>query len=82
LQEGQLAAPLTLQERLDDVQQHLSDLHNFYGDRLGVQMARKHTGWYAHGMPGAAAFRRTFNGLETSSAQMACVNHFFLQHLN
>jgi tRNA-dihydrouridine synthase B len=36
----------TLDEIQNTMQQHLEALYQFYGDFLGVQMARKHIGWY------------------------------------
>jgi len=36
----------TLAQRLAIAQDHLGALHNFYGDFLGVRIARKHMGWF------------------------------------
>jgi tRNA-dihydrouridine synthase B len=33
---------------------HLQRLHQFYGDRSGVKVARKHIGWYLKGRPDSA----------------------------
>lgn len=30
---------------------HLHDIHDFYGDRMGVRIARKHIGWYFNQLP-------------------------------
>jgi tRNA-dihydrouridine synthase B len=56
---------------------HLENLYAFYGERTGVQVARKHVSWYSKGQPGGAAFRDAFNRLETVPAQLAMIEEFF-----
>ena len=51
--------------------EHLRELYVFYGRETGLRVARKHVAWYAKGLPGADAFRRRLNGLETCEAQLA-----------
>src|SRR5690606_20855600 len=41
--------------------EHLAALHVFYGDVMGVRIARKHVGWYLATLPGAKEFRAQFN---------------------
>ncbi|MDV6318868.1 tRNA dihydrouridine synthase DusB [Chromohalobacter sp. HP20-39] len=48
---------------------HLEALHAFYGEHMGVRIARKHMGWYLATRPQAAALRARFNILEQPSAQ-------------
>lgn len=56
---------------------HLSALHAFYGDEMGVRIARKHVGWYLATLPGAREFRAQFNRLDSTHAQCAGVREFF-----
>ena len=56
---------------------HLSALHAFYGDEMGVRIARKHVGWYLATLPGATEFRAQFNRLDSTHAQCADVREFF-----
>ena len=56
---------------------HLSALHAFYGDEMGVRIARKHVGWYLATLPGAREFRAQFNRLDSTHAQCADVREFF-----
>jgi tRNA-dihydrouridine synthase B len=56
---------------------HLHDLYAFYGDYLGVRVARKHIGWYTKNLVGGEDFRRAMNKLESCSEQLAAVNAFF-----
>jgi len=57
--------------------EHLAALHAFYGDVMGVRIARKHVGWYLATLPGAREFRAHFNRLEDTEAQCANVREFF-----
>jgi tRNA-dihydrouridine synthase B len=56
---------------------HLQNLHGFYGEALGVRVARKHISWYSKGLPGAAAFRHAVNQAESTTEQLALIHHFF-----
>ena len=59
---------------------HLHDLYGFYGEHVGVRVARKHISWYTKGLAGSAAFRHDMNRLETCDEQLTAVDEFF-QHL-
>ncbi|WP_437881727.1 tRNA dihydrouridine synthase DusB [Pseudomonas sp. LRF_L74] len=62
--------------------EHMVALHAFYGDPMGVRIARKHVGWYLATLPGAREFRADFNRLESTDAQCASVRRFFAEHQN
>ena len=72
----ELPAPLTEEIRAVLVE-HLHDLYVFYGRETGLRVARKHVAWYTTGLPGADAFRRRLNGLETCEAQLTAVDGYF-----
>ena len=76
---GELLAPPGLAEVEDILLEHLSALHAFYGDVMGVRIARKHVGWYLATLPGAREYRARFNGLEDRDAQCASVRAFFAE---
>ena len=69
LEHGSLAAAPLVTEVHDCVQQHLAELHQFYGEFMGVRIARKHLGWYTQNLPGGEDFRRGFNTLENATDQ-------------
>jgi tRNA-dihydrouridine synthase B len=72
------APPAPLTEEIRQVlAEHLRELYLFYGRETGVRVARKHVAWYTKRVPGADAFRRTLNGLETCEAQLALVDRYF-----
>lgn len=58
---------------------HLAALHQFYGDYLGVRIARKHVGWYLHHQPKGVSFRAHFNQLESAVEQVAAIEQYFIQ---
>ncbi len=59
------------------MQEHLQAHYAFYGEYLGVRTARKHIGWYVHGLEGGEAFRREMNQIEDCAQQLAAVDRFF-----
>lgn len=56
---------------------HLANLYGFYGEHLGVRIARKHISWYSKGLVGGGAFRHAINQVETVPAQIAMIDEFF-----
>ena len=62
--------------------EHLTALHAFYGEHLGVCIARKHVGWYLATLPGAGEFRAQFNRLDSTDAQCSAVRRFFREQNN
>ena len=77
LETGEYLAEPGLQEVERILLDHLSALHAFYGDEMGVRIARKHVGWYLATLPGAREFRAQFNRLDSTHAQCADVREFF-----
>ncbi|WP_167142900.1 tRNA dihydrouridine synthase DusB [Pseudomonas sp. OTU750018] len=77
----QLPAPSLLEvERI--LLEHLAALHAFYGDVMGVRIARKHVSWYLATLPGAREFRAQFNRLDSTDAQCTNVREFFSERNN
>jgi len=61
--------------------EHLHALYAFYGDYLGVRIARKHVGWYLQAAADSRDFRQAFNQLETAHDQVSAVAAFFASRL-
>lgn len=57
--------------------EHLAALHSFYGDFMGVQIARKHVGWYLKEHNNTEPFRKHFNGLVDAQQQIDAIEHYF-----
>lgn len=87
LQTGQLLPEPPLHEVQQILSAHLCELHRFYGDFMGVRIARKHVGWYLSTLAErdpylgevAASARKTFNTLDEAQEQHASVQTLFEQ---
>ncbi|APG03139.1 tRNA dihydrouridine synthase DusB [Luteibacter rhizovicinus DSM 16549] len=71
-----LAAPTPTEVR-DILCGHLEHLYAFYGEKMGVRIARKHLGWYAKDRPENAAFRDVVNRAEDAATQMRLTREYF-----
>ncbi len=69
LEHGQLLPEPDLQAQYVLIQRHLVALHTFYGDFMGLRIARKHIGWYLQQHPDFAAQRKAFNALDQADQQ-------------
>ena len=79
LQHGEILAAPTAEEISHCLQQHLQNLYDFYGEFMGVRIARKHIGWYCQQHDEARAFRRQINAVEDAQQQLDQVIAFFNQ---
>lgn len=77
LRTGTILPPPQLEEIREILLAHLHELHSFYGDYLGVRIARKHVGWYLQDKPDGKSFRKTFNIIETAAEQAASIEKYF-----
>ena len=48
------------------IEEHFENMLEYYGERTGVMMARKHLGWYSAGMDNSAEFRAKVNTVSDS----------------
>ncbi|WP_115134778.1 tRNA dihydrouridine synthase DusB [Neisseria zoodegmatis] len=76
---GCLPEVLTVQECSETVLRHIRDMHDFYGERDGVRIARKHIGWYIGAMPGGETARREINQTDSAAEQYDMVARFLEQ---
>jgi len=65
--DGGKTTPLEISELRDTMLGHLKELHRFYGDKVGVRVARKHLTWYSKQLVNAGEFR--YQAVRTNSAQ-------------
>ena len=76
LNTGEELAEPPLEEVETILARHLHALYEFYGEYLGVRIARKHVSWYLQSQPGDG-FRKEFNQLDCPTAQLAAVAAYF-----
>lgn len=82
LESGQIPAPPSRQQQRNILERHLKSLHDFYGDFMGVRIARKHMAWYLQQEPGYRECRQLFNSLEQAGDQLAFLEHYFETNTN
>ena len=71
-----LPAPRVVEAR-DAILEHLDDHYGFYGEELGVRIARKHLHWYTAALRDGAAFRAQANAADSIERQRGAVVRFF-----
>jgi tRNA-dihydrouridine synthase B len=77
LRYGEKVAPPTLSEIQTILNRHLKALHEFYGELMGVRIARKHLNWYLQSVSDVTGFRKEFNQLDTADEQLNALDQYF-----
>jgi tRNA-dihydrouridine synthase B len=72
---GEVLAPPSIEQQLSILMRHITELHQFYGDFMGVRIARKHVSWYLGAKNNATEQRKLFNRLAYPQEQL----HFIQQ---
>ena len=67
----------TVNEIYETLIRHLRDIYAFYGEHIGVRVARKHICWYTKSQPQGAAFRQAVNKVNSCTEQLAMTQRFF-----
>ncbi len=78
LQTGEVLAPPQPSEVHTVMRDHLQRLHDFYGERHGVQVARKHIGWYLKGRPDTKQILYDLMRVQTAEEQLQLLEQHFL----
>ncbi|MEG3180050.1 tRNA dihydrouridine synthase DusB [Sphingomonas sp. LT1P40] len=73
---GERAEP-TLAEQYALIVEHYIMMLDHYGDEVGVNMMRKHIGWYTKGLHGSAEFRNTVNQIADPKVVLAMLEDFY-----
>jgi tRNA-dihydrouridine synthase B len=69
--------PLEKNELRDTMLDHLEDLHRFYGESVGVRVARKHLTWYSKQLDNAGEFRYRAVRVGSTQEQLRLVREYF-----
>jgi tRNA-dihydrouridine synthase B len=77
LRTGEKLPEPSITEVRDILMGHLHNLYEFYGERTGILMARKHISWYSKGQRDGATFRQAVNRVETMEEQLQMTEDFF-----
>ncbi len=68
LKHGEAFKEPSREEKCALILEHYDAMLEYYGERNGVKIARKHIGWYACGYEGAARFRAEINHMNNPDA--------------
>lgn len=77
LTEGKRLADPSLDEQYLTITEHYDAMLDHYGDVTGVNMARKHIGWYTKGLTGSAEFRNKVNQIPDARVVKAMLADFY-----
>ena len=80
LRTGQYLPSASVDEISQIMQHHLQELHHFYGDIMGVRIARKHIGWYLQHFSQGEDFRKHFNKIDSAELQRSRLNEYLAEH--
>jgi tRNA-dihydrouridine synthase B len=67
----------SLDEQLATMLEQYDDMLGLYGTHTGVNLARKHIGWYTKGLPGSAELRNTVNQQDDPVAVIQMLQDFY-----
>jgi tRNA-dihydrouridine synthase B len=67
----------TLDEQLETMLQQYDEMLSLYGTHTGVNLARKHIGWYTKGLPGSAELRNQVNQQDDAAVVVAMLREFY-----
>jgi tRNA-dihydrouridine synthase B len=73
---GQRPDP-SLDEQLDVMLLQYEDMLELYGTHTGVNLARKHIGWYTKGLPGSAELRNSVNSQDDPKVVVQMLRDFY-----
>lgn len=67
----------SIEQQYHMIAEHYNAMLEHYGDFVGVNMARKHIGWYTKGLPGSAEFRNRVNQIGDSQEVLGELEKFY-----
>lgn len=77
LKYGELRSDKSIGEVGQIVLSHIKALHQFYGDKKGLLIARKHVFWYTQPYVNGDQFRRLFSVINDAEQQIDALKAFF-----
>ena len=78
---GRLSDP-SIEEQYHVITKHYDDMLAHYGEITGVNLMRKHIGWYTKGLHGSAEFRNVVNQIPDSRKVFDMLEEFYAPYLS
>jgi tRNA-dihydrouridine synthase B len=82
LSSGERRPDPSIDEQYTMLVEHYAMMLELYGEMTGVNMARKHIGWYTKGLTGSADFRNRVNQEPSSAVVLAMLREFYAPWLS
>ena len=82
LETGECRPDPAIEEQYHIITGHYHAMLDLYGKEVGVNMARKHIGWYTKGLPGSADFRNKVNQEPEAARVLAMLQEFYAPWLS
>jgi len=82
LRTGQRRADPSIDEQYAVIVEHYRAMQDHYGHDTGVNMARKHIGWYTKGLTGSAEFRNAVNKEPQAAVVLDMLESFYAPFLS
>jgi tRNA-dihydrouridine synthase B len=82
LGEGRALPDPSLDEQLATMLEQYEAMLSLYGRHTGVNLARKHIGWYTKGLPGSAELRNRVNSQDDPAVVVAMLTDFYAPWLS
>ncbi len=79
---GKIPDDPSIEEQYHLITAHYKAMLEHYGDVVGVNMARKHIGWYTKGVPGSADFRNKVNQIGDARTVLSELERFYTPWLS
>lgn len=79
LQTGEVLPPPSVEEIKNMLLKHLRFLTEYYGEKAGIAISRKHVGWYVKSFYEAKKFREQYTKLNTLAETTDLINEYFLR---
>jgi tRNA-dihydrouridine synthase B len=67
----------SMDEQFAVIVEQYDEMQSLYGRQTGVNLARKHIGWYTKGLNSSAEFRNKVNQLDDPRAVLAMLREFY-----
>ncbi|MFL6757574.1 MAG: tRNA dihydrouridine synthase, partial [Sphingomicrobium sp.] len=67
----------SMDEQLATILEQYDAMQSLYGAQTGVNLARKHIGWYTKGLPGSAEFRNKVNTQDDPKVVIGMLRDFY-----
>ena len=78
---GQTIADPSLHAQYQLIVEHYCAMLELYGNEVGVNVARKHIGWYTKGLTGSAEFRNHVNRIDDAQVELGELERFYAPHM-